>query len=284
MFRFHFQTPGEGEHKIMEYIRYLKAQPDYDPNTRHCLYGLDADLIMLGLCTHELRFSLLREEVLFDMLMIIIKNRSITNKQTNSYFQVKFGKNVKRAKSVDETRFYLLHLGLLREYLQLEFYAVKDNLDFTYDIEKIIDDWVLLCFMVGNDFIPHLPNLHIGSNALPILYTTYMDVLPSLGGYINEAGILNLERLEKFMHKLGEVDRDLFRQHYSDLKGFDAKYVCPHFKPLKLNAATDFILFQNNDETFGVDLDTFNPNNTDAADLEELIKNTVQNRFFLFND
>lgn len=138
---------------------------------------------------------------------------------------MKFGKNVKRAKSVDETRFYLLHLGLLREYLELEFYSVKDKLEFAYDIEKLIDDWILLCFMVGNDFIPHLPNLHISSNALPILYKTYMDVLPTLNGYINEAGKLNLERLEKFMKKLGEVDRDLFKEHYADLKGLEGHYV-----------------------------------------------------------
>ncbi|KAG0358476.1 5'-3' exoribonuclease 1 [Podila minutissima] len=193
------EVPGEGEHKIMEYIRLSKAQQNYNPNTRHCLYGLDADLIMLGLLSHEPHFALLREEVTF-------------------------GKTNKKKGGIDTQNFFLMHLSLLREYLDLEFNSMAETLPFAYDLERVIDDFVLMCLFVGNDFLPHLPNLHIAEGALSLLFKIYKKLLPTLGGYFQDSGVLDPKRIEAMFHELAEVvEHEAFEAEVDDLKYIGGK-------------------------------------------------------------
>jgi 5'-3' exoribonuclease 1 len=195
------EVPGEGEHKIMEYIRQAKSQPGYDPNRRHCLYGLDADLIMLGLLSHDPHFSLLREEVTFGR------------------------QNKTKSKELEHQNFYLMHLCIVREYLELEFQELKEPgaLSFPFDMERVIDDFILMAFFVGNDFLPNLPHLHINEGALALMFNVYKTVLPKGKGYVNEGGVINMERLATLLEELSHVEYRHFESENADASWFKGK-------------------------------------------------------------
>lgn len=189
------EVPGEGEHKIMDYIRVSRSQPEYDPNTRHCIYGLDADLIMLGLSTHDPHFALLREDVVY-------------------------GRHHK-SKSLEQQHFFLLHLSMLREYLDLEFQEIASHLRFKYDFERILDDFILVMFVIGNDFLPNLPDLHLNKGAFPLLLATFKDALMNTDGYINKNGIINLRRLAIWSEYLSFFELENFEHGDVDIEWFN---------------------------------------------------------------
>lgn len=72
-----------------------------------------------------------------------------------------------------EQNYIFVRLYVLREYLERE--LQMPNLPFDFDLERAIDDWVFMCFFVGNDFLPHLPSLEIRENAIDRLVRIYKD-------------------------------------------------------------------------------------------------------------
>ncbi|CAL1367349.1 unnamed protein product [Linum trigynum] len=225
-------VPGEGEHKIMSFIREQRCMPDYNPNTRHCLYGLDADLIILALATHEVHFSILRENVAvqeeqpvcFSALM-----SSLSTVETKSFKSRGWFKDVKveqekplakkPASSVRKT-YQFLHVWILRQYLEIDMRISDPPEKFEFDVDRAIDDFVFICSFGGNDFLPRMPTLEIHEGALDLLMTVYKEHFKSIGGYLVDMEkvqetknvFIKLKRVEKFILEVGKYEDKIFKK------------------------------------------------------------------------
>jgi 5'-3' exonuclease len=43
---------------------------------------------------------------------------------------------------------------MVREYMSLEYSAIPMRIPF--DINRVIDDFIMVCFFIGNDFLPRV--------------------------------------------------------------------------------------------------------------------------------
>ncbi|KAI8299810.1 GTPase-activator protein for Ras-like GTPase [Colletotrichum sp. SAR11_59] len=220
-------VPGEGEHKIMSFVRSQRISPDYDPNTRHVIYGLDADLIMLGLATHEPHFRVLREDVFFQdskpRVCRICGQKGHEARNCRGEAKDKVGEFDEQEKAPALKPFIWLHVSILREYLAVELNV--PGLPFRFDLERALDDWVFMCCFVGNDFLPHLPALEIRENGIDTLTAIWKDNLPHMGGYVTKDGHVDLARAQLILNGLAKQEDGIFkrRKEQEDRREANAK-------------------------------------------------------------
>jgi 5'-3' exoribonuclease 2 len=83
---------------------------------------------------------------------------------------------------------------------------------FQFDFERAIDDWVLLIFFVGNDFLPHLPSLEIREGAIDMLVGIWKRELHNMRGYLTNHGHIELERAQVILNALARREDEIFRR------------------------------------------------------------------------
>lgn len=110
---------------------------------RCAIYGLDADLIMLSMVSQKNDIYLLRERTEY---------------------------NIEKTDS---------------EYIYLNIDQLKDKIKILFNIytENIIDDYIFICFFLGNDFINHIPSINLRYKGLDLLIDTYKELQKEYDGY-----------------------------------------------------------------------------------------------------
>ncbi|VDL60793.1 unnamed protein product [Hymenolepis diminuta] len=260
-------APGEGEHKIMDFIRRQRQAPTHDANTRHCLCGADADLIMLGLATHEPHFTIIREE--------FKPNQPKPCELCGQYGHEmadcvgapcdEFDKPPVMPPGAD-VEFIFIKLAVLRQYLEQDLQV--PNLSFQWDLERVIDDWVFMCFFVGNDFLPHLPSLEIREGAIDRLINLYKSTLCDTGGWLTDSGHVHLDHVQLIMTELGKVEDEIFRsRRQDDLAGRERRKRQKLGSRHSWNAPTSGVLAPS--PIGGDGSETRRMNSVSAADIHE---------------
>eukprot|EP01065_Artemidia_motanka_P040588 TRINITY_DN510_c2_g3_i1.p1 TRINITY_DN510_c2_g3~~TRINITY_DN510_c2_g3_i1.p1 ORF type:complete len:1496 (+),score=417.15 TRINITY_DN510_c2_g3_i1:127-4614(+) len=206
------EVPGEGEHKILEFIRRQRAQKSYAGES-HCLYGLDADLVMLALSSHEDNVVLLREVVAFPSAY-----------QRDREEKLK-ARGVLRKSLGSPDQFVLLHIGVLRDYILQELAPEKaDDGDARRDRAQVLNDFVLMCFLVGNDFIPHGPALMIQDGALAEMFKLYREKLAPKKLYLtNRSGRIEWRNMHWFIRKLGKEELRMLNLRERDQHAYECR-------------------------------------------------------------
>jgi len=181
--------PGEGEHKIFEYIRNNRS---LDENM--LLYGLDSDLIMLTIF-HSHCYK-------------------------NGYIFREAPEFMKSSLAIpdDATEPYVLDIRQMCNSLVLEMDCASSEF-------RRIYDYVFICFLLGNDFLPHFPALNIRTHGMDTLIEYYKKII---GNYpdrylINDNMTINWRNFKRLMVEISKNEKTFIVDEYKTRNRHDKR-------------------------------------------------------------
>lgn len=239
-----YLTPGEGEHKILQYIKSnydLNNLKDIFDDRATIIYGLDADLIFLAMASGLPHIYLLRES---DQFAKHCNDNNNDNNNDNKdsieeelcYADIDFTK-----KSINEefNEYYEKFMFNNRTSHDCIFDGNENdndndneyknnnninNVNYINNINNInkhimkfdfTNDYIFICYFLGNDFLPHLPSIDICANGMDIIFNVYMDVFQTFGctliTIVNSKVVVNQEFILEFITILASKEENYFR-------------------------------------------------------------------------
>lgn len=185
---------GEGEHKMFQYIRDF---PDEHKDKTTIIYGLDADLIML--CLNHLHIS--ERIFLYRETPEFIKSVDNTLDQAADYY-------------IDIPE---LAQSIIKYMNGMHYQQDQVSAKIEFQSEKCrIFDYIFICFMLGNDFMPHFPALNIRTGAIDTLLAAYRQTIGvDQGEYIICSDYkINWVNYKRFIEYLADREDELVQKEY----------------------------------------------------------------------
>jgi 5'-3' exonuclease len=174
---------GEGEHKLFQHIRDFKEE-HLGQNT--VIYGLDADLLML----------------------------SIFHKKMTTFYV--FRETPEYAKSLNmDLKGGDGHLLDINQLCVSIFKEMKMPLDEAAGItlDTRIHDYAFLCFLLGNDFMPHTPAIDIRIDGIQVLMNAYRDTMRHGKLIDNDSAEIIWEQYNKVLKWIDEHEKEIMARH-----------------------------------------------------------------------
>ncbi len=143
-----------------------KTEPNKDD--AYVVYGLDADLFFLSMASQKENIFLLREASQLD------------NKpgKTELYDPIDDVAEELKYVSIDLTKacYNNTIIKILEKKLETYDTPEEEKQKVNLKNKKFINDFIFLCYLLGNDFLPHFSSIDIKKNGLDFLLDCYSDV------------------------------------------------------------------------------------------------------------